>query len=539
MSISDYSTRRFGGPVPPWLRDAETARPIPAEVWITGALVVIAAVIRIIVLGDQSFWQDEALTAYEAQLPLGAMINTVVHVETTPPLYFVLIWAWAHVFGNGELALRSVSMLAGVALVPISYLAARDLVSPRAGVFAAAFVTFNPFLIWYSQEARAYMLLAALCGASFLWFVRSRRDPSARNLVWWAVWSSLALMTHFFAGFLVAPEALWLLWVAGSRRAGAGLRVAGSAVGVVALVQVAMAPFALIDTGHGVGWIAHAPREVRLSQAISEWGVSILYRRTTVNQGLLGGAALLAIAAVLLMAGGDRRTRRGAAVAGSLAAFVWVAPLVLGLLGHDYFLSRNVIPAVVPFAVVLAAACAAPRSRAFGAALAVALIAVFAYATIQVQTKSYLQRPDWRAVAHALGPATVPRAILAANGQTATPLKIYLWHVSWVQPPSREVRIGEIDVVGDIKRLPLRPIRIFLPKQQPVWYRPVASPVPRSVNVAGARLVDRFRVDNWIVARYMLYSQKGLSVKQLLALAPRYFRRTPEAMLVFFQPRGR
>ena len=94
MSISDYSARRLGGPVPPWLRDAETARPIPVEVWVTGALMVIAAVIRIIVINDQSFWQDEALTAYEAQLPLGAMINTVVNVETTPPLYFVVIWAW-------------------------------------------------------------------------------------------------------------------------------------------------------------------------------------------------------------------------------------------------------------------------------------------------------------------------------------------------------------------------------------------------------------------------------------------------------------
>ena len=289
MSTSDYSARRFGGPVPPWLRDAETARAIPVEVWITGALVVIAAVIRIIVLADQSLWQDEALTAYEAQLPFGAMINTVVHVETTPPLYFVVIWAWAHVFGNGEVALRSVSMLAGVALVPISYLAARDLVSRRAGVVAAALVTFNPFLIWYSQEARAYLLLAALCGASFLFFIRARRNPSARNLAWWAAWSSLALMTHFFAGFLVAPEALWLLW-------GARVAAAGAAVGVVALVQVAMVPFALIDTGHGVGWIAHAPRKVRLSQAISEWAVSILYRRTTVNQGLLAGAALLVVA---------------------------------------------------------------------------------------------------------------------------------------------------------------------------------------------------------------------------------------------------
>jgi 4-amino-4-deoxy-L-arabinose transferase-like glycosyltransferase len=460
------------------------------------------------------------------------MINTVVHVETSPPLYFVVIWAWAHVFGNGAVALRSVSLLAGVALVPISYLAARDLVSARAGVIAAALVTFNPFLIWYSQEARAYMLLAALCGASFLWFVRARREPSARNLAWWAIFSSLGLMTHFFAGFLVAPEAVWLL-------ARARSRVAGAAVGVVAVVQVAMMPFALVDTGHGVGWIAHAPREVRISQAISEWGVSILYRRTTVHQGLLAGAALLALVALLLVVGGNRRTRQGAAVAGGLAAFVWAAPLVLGLLGHDYFLSRNVIPAVVPLAVALGAACAAPRARVLGGTLAVGLIALFVYATIQVQTKPWLQRPNWRAVAHALGPATVPRAILAANGTTATPLKIYLPHVSWVQQQSQRVPVAEIDVVGDIKRLALRPIRIALPKQQPIWYTPVASPVPRSVNVPGARLVDRFRVANWIVARYVLYSQKRLSVKRLLNLAPRYFLRTPRDILVFFQPPDR
>jgi 4-amino-4-deoxy-L-arabinose transferase-like glycosyltransferase len=506
-------------------------RAIPAEVWITGALVVIAAAIRIVVLDNQSFWQDEALTAYEAQLPFGAMINTVVHVETTPPLYFVLIWAWAHIFGNGELALRSVSLLAGIALVPISYLAGRDLVSPRAGVVSAALVTFNPFLIWYSQEARAYMLLAALCGASFLCFVRARDDPSVGNLGWWALWSSLAVMTHFFAGFLVAPEALWLLWVARSR-------LAAAAVAVVALVQVAMFPFALIDTGHGVGWIGHAPRRVRVAQAISEWGVSILYRRTTLNEGLLAGAALIVIAAVLLAVGGTRRTRRGAAVAAAIGGFVWVAPLVLGYLGHDYFLSRNVIPAVVPLAVALGAVCVAPRARLLGAALALALLATFAYAAIQVQTKPYLQRPDWRAVAHALGPAMVSRAILAANGQTAIPLKIYLAGVKWVQPQSQRVLVREIDIVGARKQLPLRPVRVVR-NGRLRWFTPHGAPTPGVVSPTGATLVDRFVVQSWIIGRFVLDRPQRLSVKQLLALAPRYFHRTPNAMLVFFQPPGR
>ena len=182
------------------------------------------------------------------------MLHTVVHIETTPPLYFLLIWGWAKIFGTGEIALRSVSTLAGIALVPVAFLAARELASRWAGVVAAAFVAVNPFMIWFSQEARAYMLLALLTGAGFLWFARALEDPSRKNLTWWAACSALALMTHFFAGFVVAPEALWLLlrW----RR-----RAVVLAAGVVAAAQLAMAPFALIDTGHGPGWIAqHALR---------------------------------------------------------------------------------------------------------------------------------------------------------------------------------------------------------------------------------------------------------------------------------------
>ncbi len=536
MSTSGYTARRLGGPPPPWLRDSERARSIPVEAWITGALLLVAAAIRILVLDNQSFWQDEALTAYEARLPLGAMITTIVHVETSPPLYFVLIWAWGHVFGTSDVALRSVSMLAGVALVPVAYVSARDLVSPCAGVVAAALVTFNPFLIWYSQEARAYMLLALLSGLSFMWFVRARAKPTRRNVAWWAICSSLALMTHFFAGFLVAPEALWLLWVARTC-------LVGAAVGLVAAVQLAMLPFAFTDTGHGVGWIAHSPQHVRLSQAISEWGVSILYRRTTVEEGLLGGAVALVLVVLLLVLGGDRRIRRGAAVAAAIGGFVWLAPLALGVLSpaHDYFISRNVIPAAVPVATVLAAACVVPRARVLGATLAVVLIAMFSYAAIQVQTRDYLQRPDWRNVAHALGPTAATRVIIAANGQTANPLKYYLPRVSWVQPQSRKVWIGEVDIVGARKQLPLRRMRITtgLGKLEPIWYTPNGAPTPATVSPPGARLAARFQVDSWIIGRFVLARPMRVSIKQLIQLAPEFFYRTPYNMLVFFQRGGR
>jgi len=235
VSTSRYPARGLAGHRPPVVA---RLREVSLEGWVLLVLVVVAAAIRIITIDNQSFWADEALTAYEAGQSFTAMLHTITSIETTPPLYFVLIWIWSKAFGTSEVALRSISAMAGVATVPIAYLCARELIDRRAGLIAAALVAVNPFMIWYSQEARAYMLLAALSGASFLWFLRAGRDRSGRNLAWWAGFSAAALMTHFFAGFAIAPEAVWLLWACRSR-------ATVLAVGVVAAVQVAMLPFAI------------------------------------------------------------------------------------------------------------------------------------------------------------------------------------------------------------------------------------------------------------------------------------------------------
>jgi hypothetical protein len=63
--------------------------------------------------------------------------------------------------------------------------------------------------------------------------------------------------------------------------------------------------------------------------------------------------------------------------------------------------------------------------------------------------------------------------------------------------------------------------------------------VPASVSPPGARLVARFRVGNWIVARFALAHPLRVSIKQLISRAPRYFRATPRSLLLFFQQPGR
>jgi hypothetical protein len=241
---------------------------------------------------------------------------------------------------------------------------------------------------------------------------------------------------------------------------------------------------------------------------------------------------------------GDERTREAAKTGVLIGGFVIIAPLVLGLFGQDYFLSRNLIPAFIPLVVVIGAACAAPRARVAGGALAVILLAMFSYAAIDVQTHAYLQRPQWRNVARALGPAPVERAVLASNGTTADPLKIYMPHVDWVQPKGAPVRISEIDVVGATKRVALAtsvphaaPSReeaeVAVPRTR------YGRPVPRGIAPPGTRLIGRFRVDNWVIARFALLHPRRVDVYQLLRLAPKFFRHTPSALLVFIQHPGR
>ena len=462
---------------------ASEARTRPDADWmIIGALVVVAAALRFATLTHQSLWFDEAQAVHEMRLSLGAMLRTWSANEPNPPLYFVLGWLWTHVFGNGAGGLRSLSAVIGIATVPLVYLAGRELVSRRAGLFAAGLITLSPFMVWYSQEAREYGLLAALCAASLIFFARLWRSPTGRrDLVWWTVFSGLALLTQYFALFLVGAQALLLLY----RRRDVGMLVALVAL---AVVEGTLIPHLVAHQSHPAGWIDNFRLSVRIRQVPVAFGFSPQYQsHTALSYGLLAAAVLVAAMIVLLVVGADARELRGAGLAAGLAAFVLLAPLVLALIGHDYYEPRALIPAVIPLAVVVGAACAAPGTRIAGAALAVLLAALFVYALVKITSDHRYQRSDWNGVAAALGPADGTRAIAAYDGTFATaPLAVTMPGIAWTGPDQTPqvseapVTVTELDVVGD------------------------AGQSARAHALAGVQLRSSRQVDNYLVYRFTL-----------------------------------
>jgi mannosyltransferase len=460
-------------------------------------VVGVGAVLRFATLGAQSYWFDEAQAAHEFHLSLGSMLSSMVGHETNPPLYFVLGWLWAQVFGTGEVGLRSLSAVAGTAVVLLAYLCGRELVSRRAGLLAGALAALSPFMIWYSQEAREYMLLAALCGASLLFFARAWRDPSSRNIAWWAAFSALAVLTHFFAGFLVAPEALWLLYAVRTR-------AIAVAVAVVAAVQAALLPLLFSQaTKPLLGFISSTALRARIQQVPVAFGLGTLYESPAVRYGLLGAAVLVGVLIALLVIGADARQLRGAGAAAALAAVVLLLPLALALLGEDYYIPRALTPAWIPLAVVVGAACTAPRVRFAGGLLALVLLGSFVFAQVKIGGNSQYQRPDWRGVAAALGPApSHARVIVADDGNLATdPLATYLPGVPWNQTPARPAGatpgVREVDVVGH------------------TW-QTLGRPLPPGVSLISSRVVDDFLVARFAVSPPWGPAQIGAGAQQLL-----------------------
>jgi hypothetical protein len=189
-------------------------------------------------------WFDEAMSVHWARSSVPRILEVSMNLveDRLPPLYYLLLHYWRSLFGDGEVAVRLLSVLLGTLLVPLVYRLSVELFDSdrRVALLAAALTTFNPFLVWYSQEARMYTLAALLatlgtwffwrgcysmgCGHLHLRAVQVWPQTNADNLLlrvrprwsafYWLAYGLCALAglyTHLYTGFLLPAHALYLL----------------------------------------------------------------------------------------------------------------------------------------------------------------------------------------------------------------------------------------------------------------------------------------------------------------------------------------
>jgi mannosyltransferase len=441
-------------------------------------IVAIAALLRFPTLGLQSFWDDEGHTVRLMRVSLSDLLPEVRESESAPPIYYVTAWLWTHAFGISEAALRSLSAVAGTALVAVVYAATRPFASHRAGLVAAAVTAVNPLLVWYSQEARAYAMFTLFSAAAFACFGYALAQTSPRRqgrFLWgWALFAVLGLYTHYFALFLVVPEAAVLLWRFHLRRVLAQFSL-------VAVSCVALLPLVTYQRGKEFGF-ADNPIIRRTFQVPEQFLVGFgVWSETLGKLAAVVAALTVVLGAVLALQRSQRSTRPSLLIVAGVGSFALAVPIGLAVIGFDYLTTRNCIGALVPAVIFISAGWAYRRA---GLVAAVVFIGIALAVNLAVILTPRFQREDIRGVVRALPRTCEGRAIVISPN---TVIKAYLPQLRPM--PSQGAKVSEIDLAA----MPVKEAgrREVVPRQ---LRRP--SPAP------GFRLVERIHARRFTVVRF-------------------------------------
>ncbi|HEV2310926.1 MAG TPA: glycosyltransferase family 39 protein [Acidimicrobiia bacterium] len=287
-------------------------------------------------LGRQSLTGDEAATWAIS----GHSASDLVHVlassggDRAAGLYYVALYGWVRVLGTGAVALRSLSVLAGVATLSVFYVLARRL--GRGVAFVAGLVlAASPFYLLYARQARAYSLAVLLVVLTAWALVRALETDDAARWTVFVVVATLALYTQWFTALVIV--AFYGAALATSRSA-----LSRRAVAATAALLVLASPIAVLvatgDTG-GVGWIA--PLSVA---QLRDLAVSL-----TGTHSRLAWVVFFGVAAVGLIVGVGRsrsRASAGSSTVAAIAAAWFVVPtglLVVVSIGKPLLVSRYLL----------------------------------------------------------------------------------------------------------------------------------------------------------------------------------------------------
>lgn len=210
------------------------------------ASLLLAALLRFFQLDASSLWNDEGNSWAMLSRSFGE-IAAAAAADIHPPGYYWLLKTWSLLTGDSAAAMRILSALLGVLLVAlIAAIALHSAQEETSWRWFPALATFlaavNPFQIYYSQEARMYMLLAVEAAGVFwalLWMMdageREARKPdrpdfplpSLSRLAWpllpqafFVAFGVAGLWTHYsFPIVLAAAGASFVVrWVIALRR---------------------------------------------------------------------------------------------------------------------------------------------------------------------------------------------------------------------------------------------------------------------------------------------------------------------------------
>ncbi len=379
------------------------------------AIFVFFALLRLLWIGSEEVWFDEAMTWHYASQPWSEVADFVRTNDVHPPFFFLYTKLFLG-FGDAPWALRLGSVILELAALPFIYWAAWMLApnDKRRQVAMVAFLLagLSGNAIFMAHLARAYsgMYLGFSVAFAALSWIVTHPEVASRPLYRQPVGGALGAFVLLAAGLAMLP---WLhnlgllycaaiggvsvlIWAVCLRASAGGLLNFIAAAALAAMLYLPNLP-ALISQLEPVNsdyWIPLPTLKGLVSLVLEVFGQSwtSLSPENPVGIALAGTVCLIGLASSIALA---RHRRVGALlVTALLPASVLVLFLAVTFLVKPVLLNRAVFPVLGPWFVLIAIGLAYLPWRGLRIGLCAALVVIFA-------ASSLLRQPEapWRSMA--------------------------------------------------------------------------------------------------------------------------------------------
>jgi len=420
-----------------------------AQVWLLIAIFAMMATLQIGLAGRQCVWVDEifslaiatghslehpAAIANPAQgdfiepdraVPASVLQKYLVHEnpsagparviralllsDTSPPLYYLLLYGWTLVIGTGDLALRYFSILWYLAAFPLFASVARRTAGECAVLPACVLFAFSPLGLYFSGEGRMYsLLLFCIVATAWVSLALHERGRGVALYVLWVLASAAGFLTHYFFALPWAGLVIFLFFRPGKFGRWRLLTC-------LCFLALAVLPwYIMASASYGQwrvtqGWLTLHPSGYNRSRAIRN---HILQFFSAGGSGLWEfqrWSALLSLAAFALVAGMLIWRLRWSAFAGRrLMLWLWfgiaaVTPSIVDLVHGTYFANNpRYTVSALPAAYLLAGMGIACFSKRTAPVVLAMILVSWSDAIAKIYRQNSRSGEPFRAIAQAV-----------------------------------------------------------------------------------------------------------------------------------------
>ena len=529
MRLTAESTPHPSGPGP------HHRRSVLVQMTVLGVILTAGSAFRLDGLADRPFWFDEAYAWRTAQYSPGEIWDRL-RSDNSPPLYWTALRYWMGAFGESPAALRSFSVVSGLAAVVGVWLFVRELLAGplcRTSIvsrqeivwgplLAAALVALSPIQVRYSWECRMYAMGVAFATFSSWAMVRAM-DPDRPRWGRWLVFAGIATLfayTHAFATLTIAAQVGIVGWWLCEQAGGSPRRVIrqpsfGPAVAAFAAVAVAFVPWVpnllhQSDAMLGLGWIPPLTTYHQVLGTAFQLVAFDASQSQTVLADARMGLVLIGFVALAI-----RRGRWAGGV--PLALFLGPVLLAIGLCfaGKQVFLDRYLIFAQPFLLAVIAVSIARIRHPVLLVSAAITVVTVSAYWCADASQHMDLpNHPGHRGAARYLDDHRAPGdVILCGRGNSYFPVLYHLADRSATFAVTQPEGWVAGDWMLDKPREVMRDTRIPELRVSRAWVvnhlsgNKLVMPVPVPTTwteVSRVSFPDVFRMETVVVTEYRL-----------------------------------